>query len=123
MPLAEYNRSRPGSALGASYAINGAGSSRTSGVVGSIKPAAVAQSRAPPDEDYESDDLDFEAYKKSRFPTVASDSKHGRSTSALGMTGFAESASNEALSEFKILSHPCILATRHIVANHPLISH
>jgi hypothetical protein len=62
-----------------------------------MKPVAPAQARTSHDTEYDSDDLDFEAYKKNRFPNAVADSAQGRSASALGMSANVEYSSNEAL--------------------------
>jgi hypothetical protein len=99
MPLPEYSRSRPGSALGTNYGANGASSNWKSSVAGTVKSAAPAQARTSHDIEYDSDDLDFEAYKKTRFPNAVADSAQARSASALGMSANVEYSSNEALGE------------------------
>lgn len=94
MPLSEYNRSRPASALGGVSSgfgsVNPAGKiSYTNGISVKTRSAQNATSNAR-ENDYDSDDLDFDAYKQSYFPhtTTSNDvergSSHGRNSSALG---------------------------------------
>jgi hypothetical protein len=91
MPLSEYNRSRPTSALGGvSSTVNPTGkSSYTNGKSSKTRTSKSTTSVAR-ENDHDSDDLDFEAYKRNYFPQtgvgndVEHGTGHGRSSSALG---------------------------------------
>lgn len=93
MPLSEYNRSRPASALG--------GVSSTIGSTNPVGKSTYANGKSNKtraskntalnarENEYDSDDLDFDAYKRNYFPHTAGGNDveqatgHGRSSSTL----------------------------------------
>jgi len=95
MPLADYNR-RPTSALGVS-GINllapAPGSNWKSGTARGTTSLTVERNSG----DYDTDEFDFDAYQRRKFPNATTGDGAERSTSALGMVGTAALSSNENL--------------------------